>query len=354
MGRLKSKLPPGLQFTGGKFIVDKIVNGERIKKRLSVTSADDAIREYSALVCDTERGIRVKYSANSLTVDSVLEHYYNNHLKYIKSGRDAKYHIPTISKLIGRRKVLDLKKSDIERYKNTRCNSTTSYGTAISARTLQAELQHLNMAITRAVDDELLPRNPVLRFCKVSVPRKPIILLDDGYDHGGEWKALYEQVPEKWKLFCLIGYEAGLRPSEVEHFKCDWVTNIGTSYMIIIPGECEKTKNHFRRIPVSKSLEPCLLNAIYGKSGQLFTSVDYNKMIKTAVKKSGINPNIRMKSLRKTRLTIWDGIDSGAARVAGGHVPIDVHEESYARVNDARLFRLVNIECEKLKIYKTG
>lgn len=46
-------------------------------------------------------------------------------------------------------------------------------------------------------------------------------------------------------------------------------------------------------------------------------------------------------ALRRTRTTIWDSIDEGAARFATGHTPQDAHGKHYVRMTDQRLFTLV-------------
>jgi hypothetical protein len=56
-------------------------------------------------------------------------------------------------------------------------------------------------------------------------------------------------------------------------------------------------------------------------------------------------------SLRKTRATIWSGVDDLASRVALGHAPSDSHTSSYVDVPNTRLFKLVGIELNQKKLY---
>jgi integrase len=54
----------------------------------------------------------------------------------------------------------------------------------------------------------------------------------------------------------------------------------------------------------------------------------------------GISPY----ALRRTRITIWDAVDSNACRYAVGHVSREVHLRHYVRISHERLFRLVGLD----------
>jgi integrase len=54
----------------------------------------------------------------------------------------------------------------------------------------------------------------------------------------------------------------------------------------------------------------------------------------------GISPY----ALRRTRITIWDAVDSNACRYAVGHVAREVHLRHYVRIPPERLFRLVGLD----------
>jgi integrase len=348
----KVRLPKGLTLTPKGYVINKLIDCQRIFKRLGNISESDAVKQFSLETAALFKGERITPDASSLTVYYVMTHYYESHLKHIKSGENARWNIPTIDKYIGSRKVMSLKKSDMELYKVTRGKCLNKRNEPISARTIQSELQFLSMAINRAVDDELLPRNPIARFCKVTVPRRRKIVLDHGQAFGPEWILLYKNIPEQWRLFFLICYETGMRPNEVASIDAEWIEQIGRSYMIKIPSNCEKTGFNDRRIPVSKLLEKRLLKSM-PRFGKLFSSWDYFKAFRIAVKNAGLPPEITAYSLRRTRATIWDEIDSSAARVALGHVPLDPHEESYVVITNIRLFKLVQIDLSlQKKIFK--
>lgn len=355
MGRINKEreLPSGLQFDGKNYTIDKWVMRKRLHKRLGPVSRKEAEEALAEGITDIKRGKHVSSSAGSLTVNDLLRYYYEHHLKHVVSGKDAKWHIPTISRLMGNQRVMDLKKSDIETFKRVRgsekTKSKTGTGHPISPRTIQAELQLLTMAIKYAIGDRLIPSNPVDGLCGVEVPRKKKIVLDHGEYNGEEWEKLYKAIPDHWKLFVLTCYETGMRPSEVINLKSDWIKSVNGGYIIEVPADQEKTGFNDRRIPISKRLEVELLN----KEDPLFEHADYFKMIRQSVKKAGLRGEITLYALRRTRATIWDAIDSGAARVALGHVPADVHEESYVEITNDRLMRLVGIELDnKLKLFK--
>jgi integrase len=367
MGKVESKLPTGLQFDGSSYTIDKMCDGVRIKRRLGQITLSAALEQYGDILSSAKKGQLDTKTASSFTVDETLVHYYNSHLQHIKSGANAKFHIPAISRHIGHKKVLQLRRSDIDHYKLCRTKegklSKTKEGKPnkfipLSERTIQAELQHLNMAINRAVDDELIPRNTISRFCKVSIPRRKKIVLDHGVEFGPEWIQLYKHLPEQWRLFFLICYETGMRPAEVANLNTSWVTFLTHNQdelLITVPAESEKTGFNDRRIPVSRILKKRLLKIIQDRPGKVFTSWDYFKAFNKAVKNGKLRSEITAYSLRRTRATIWDAIDSQAARVALGHVPLDPHEESYVEITNERLFKLVNITMKhKFKLVKFG
>jgi integrase len=68
----------------------------------------------------------------------------------------------------------------------------------------------------------------------------------------------------------------------------------------------------------------------------------------TAIKRAGLqNMNLTPYCLRRTRLSIWDQIDSDCSRYCGGHVPSDVHSLHYVKYTNSRIFKLVNIEIKQ-------
>lgn len=322
--------------------------------RLGAIAQADAIRRYTLEVASVMKGEKVPKLASSLTVYEILTHYFDKHLKNLPSGKNARYHIPTLDKYIGKIKVLSLKKSDMENYKLIRSRDKNQRGQPISKRTIQAELQILTMAINRAVDDELLPRNPVTRFCKVSVPRRRKIVLDHGFDFGSDWIQLYKHLPEQWRLFFLVCYETAMRPSEVANLRVEWIQKVDTHYMIVVPPGSEKTGFQDRRIPVSPILEKRLIPAMNKCKSKIFASWRYDKAFRNAVKDAKLPSEVTAYALRRSRATILDAIDSSAARVALGHVPLDPHEESYVEITNERLFKLGKIEIKRIRLFKSA
>lgn len=341
-----SKLPRGLLLTSKGYIIDKVECGNRIYKRLGKITEAEAIVQFAVMFAAQCKGENEKINALNVTVDNVLVYYYNNHLVNIKSGKNSRFHIPAISRILGNKKVLSLRKNDIEQFIKMRSAEKNNQNQPVSARTVQACLQILSMAINHAVDNEVLPRNPVSRFCRVSVPRRKKIVLDHGQEFGPEWIRLYKNLPDNWRLFFLICYETGMRPTEVAQLETEWIQQIGESYLITVPANKEKTGFSDRRIPISKILEKRLIKNLPA-TGKLFKSWDYFKAFRQAAKSADLPSEITAYSLRRTRATIWDEIDSSAARVALGHAPLDPHEESYVVITNQRLFRLARIDLTK-------
>lgn len=356
MGKLK--LPKGLYFYDGKgYVINKvIVKGSKpFYKRLGLITEQEAINQFSLIVSSHLKGEYVSKEASSLTVYDVLAHYYDAHLKYLPSGKDARFHIPTLDRFLGQQKVLSLTKSDIETFIRLRSKEVNKRGELVSDRTIQAALQFLNMAVNRAMDDQLLPKNPISRFCKYEVTPKDKVVLDDGKDLGEEWIKLYINIPKIWKKFFLTLYETGMRPSEAVKLRIEWFEKVDDNYIINYPCYAEKTKK-FKRIPVSNRLQKRIEHMLVGQ-GLLFDLRTYERPFNKALAECDFNKRITTYTLRKTRITIWDGIDETASRYATGHQFEDSHRKCYSEVTNQRLFKLVGIELEtkhKLKLFKVA
>jgi len=144
-----------------------------------------------------------------------------------------------------------------------------------------------------------------------------------------------------------------MRPGECFQIRWNRLTMKGKNrYTITIPADIDKT-GYEHNVPISMRLLE-LFRAIGIKSDDslIFPSPKNpnvpRKSIKEAFDKAlhqcglygkGVTPY----ALRRTRITIWDAIDSNAARHAAGHVPKDVHVKHYVKMSPERLFRLVGL-----------
>jgi integrase len=251
---------------------------------------------------------------------------------------------------------------------------TEEPGNRISARTAQAELAELNMAITHEVDNQRLATNPVARFCTVDVPPPARVVLDEGYADGPEWQAIYEAAgksegyprghEDRWgnQLVCLFLYETGMRSGEAFQVRESWIKMLRpTRWMIEVDIDNAGTKAHRRKVPVSDKLRLALESKLSGDpEALLFPSTvtgaprkSFSHGFKAILSRANLaDREYTPHALRRTRISIWDAKDGPACRYATGHAPIDVHERNYLRITDERLFKLVGLEYRPMEVYR--
>jgi len=390
-------LPAGLQWNPNRgFIIDKVIWGERIKKTLGFCTRVNAEVQFEKIVSEARKGSYIPESiARSLTVTELLNRYYVEQLSKLPSEKSRKDLLTVLVRLLGDKKVMLLKKRDIDMYIKIRLNerkviycvkrdergrkvrapdgSTIQeirFGKPISKSTIKHELAELKIAINYLVEIDELPKTPLkkswFKGLRISRPKK--IILDYGRDMGSQFLNIYRNVTGNWywRLFYLTLYETGMRPKELKNMRVNWVSEIIPGcYQIEVPASEEKTENQDRRIPISQRLLKRLLPHLRNLKGDeyIFKSrvkegpiEDHDKQFNRALKKAGLDKSgITVYSLRRTRATIWSAIDDLASRVALGHALIDPHEESYVVVTPERLFKLVGTKIdtrELLKVYK--
>ena len=67
-----------------------------------------------------------------------------------------------------------------------------------------------------------------------------------------------------------------------------------------------------------------------------------NSLTRSGLTSKGISPY----AFRRTRLTIWDNIDSNASKYASGHKFKEVHGKNYVKIPHKRLFKLVGLDYQ--------
>lgn len=332
-----------------------------IRQSLGIVSqaqAEDILRQIQA---DIVAGKKiVDGGVKNTTIRDILNYRGVHYLQGAKPEYRSwcKHLFNALDDKLGHVRFGDLKKSVIERYKTDRATD------GVSPRTIQAELQQLNMALNFAVDDEMIPHNPVARFCRVKQAEPKKTVLDDGRAWGPHWQAIYDGACKGWdkyrprcyqvnRALLLLLYETGMRPIEAFKMRRDWLYEIAAGYWIIeIPASEEKTGKN-RRIPVSDVLTTQLTGIMdisgesllfpSGATGGIRGKDGIRKTFEHAVQSAelqryGYTPY----ALRRTRVTIWDTIDEGACRYAVGHsAGKDSHRRNYSHVGMDRLFSLV-------------
>jgi integrase len=201
----------------------------------------------------------------------------------------------------------------------------------------------LNIAINWAVDNNRLAKNPIRGYDTVEEPEPARIMLDEGKANGQEWQKLYQAIHKDKKALFLCLYETAMRPAEVFLMRWEWVNVFAKT--ITIPAGITKTKKG-RVIPISERLWEALKDRPR-VSELVFPNVDTGKpfngvakAFKAACRRSGLaGRGLTPYCLRRTRLTIWNAIDSTAARELGGHAK---------RRDDPHLYNYVQPGLERL------
>lgn len=374
MGSIKSTKLPGLLSKttddGDWYYIDKRVDGKRVYHKIGYVSFNEAKKSYFDILAKPQViEVRACSLKNEMRVSEALEFYWEHHAKLLKSGMSMRSQFTAIDLRLGEMAVTDLNKSVMDLYRFNRLKDTgLKSGNPITLRTVQAELKLLNAALNHAVDMTYIEDNPVRRFHHVKLPKPDVLLLDDGVDWGEEWAGIFENLcpsliesfPDRYlrtRVLILCLYETGMRPDEVFSMHHNWIREVQPGFMMItVPKEMSKTKMA-RRIPVSDRLGGQLTKIWKrGQDGLLFPSPitgmkfsdsGIKKVFKAACERAGLDERqYTPYALRRTRTTIWDSIDEGAARFATGHTPQDSHRKHYVRMTDKRLFLLVGKNLE--------
>ena len=116
-----SDLPAGLQWNDQRgWVIDKVVWGKRIKKKLGDIPRAKAELELLRLVKEVKEGTYISENKfRSLTVRDALNRWYVDHLQGMKS-EERRHLLTQVDRLLGNKLVMALKKRDIDFYIKTR------------------------------------------------------------------------------------------------------------------------------------------------------------------------------------------------------------------------------------------
>ncbi|MCL2220684.1 MAG: tyrosine-type recombinase/integrase [Chitinispirillia bacterium] len=352
---MESTKIPGLQVKNDKIVIDKMVEGVRIYKTLDTTDIVLAQKIMARLVNSVLERQYLPKRRSMLTVRDIISSYWDGHMKYKKYAYNAHFILSAVSERIGGIKIHSVTKADILKYIRERLADKKRNGSAgcISPRTVQMELQYLSMAVNFAVDNRLLDTNPIKRFIYVprGLPKK--IVLDDGRENGPEWAAIYGAASDDLRPIILTLYETGMRPNECLRMRWSWLTRKDERRCLItVPSHADKA-GYEHDVPVSAPLLE-LFRGMGMKNSEALVFPSLRRRCKPrrsihdafteALNRCGLaQKGITPYALRRTRITIWDAIDSNASRYAAGHVPAEIHTRHYVRIPPERLFRLVGM-----------
>jgi len=351
----------GIYLRGEVWYIDACFRGQRLRQAIGPDKqqAIDALALWKGRVIDG--AYFPNRAARSLTVTDVLNAYWEEHLKYQKYGRTFKFNLTVVDRFLGTMLVRDLTELDVQRFIRERRSQISNHGTQISETTIHHQIGVLLSALRHCAKRSKtcrLVNNPLEN---VSRPRKAEpkrIVFDDGAANGPEWQALYAALHPRLKPVVLGLYESAMRPAEIFGLRWSWIEEISPQHWLVnVPADAEKT-GRGRSIPVSaawleslKALPRTDDGLVYkSRMGRGWKSI--REGFNAAVERAGLRPELTPYALRRTRITIWDTIDSTAGREAAGHSPIDVHARHYVRISRQRLFKLVGIELEMRQEYR--
>lgn len=365
---------PGLRYRilkNGKksYFIEKMINKVDIGETFGVIPFKEAKERFYKKIANFSPTRNILRSVSEMQVHHFLSKYYEDSFQNTKNPKKWHSLLKTLRDRLGEVYFLDLNKAVIDKYKHNRSKDIgKNTKRPISPRTIQAELGLLRAAMNHAVDMQLIPNNPISRFCNVKQLPPPKVVFDNGEYWGKDWSKVYHALGETTynrdprnqnmiQLMFLTLYETGMRPNEVLHLEWHWINKLSHErYIISIPNTVTKS-NIGRHVPIS----PILLKALndfkrtsHKKHGLIFPSpithkVRYqgtiNKPFNTALKASGITQLLPYTpyALRRTAATRFSAIDEGASEACLGHSPGSVQRKYYSVINYDRLFKLVGL-----------
>lgn len=371
MGKITRK-SAGLRLRGEVYYADTTANGVRITQRIGKVNETTAKAILSKLISDAfKEGHFPKKEVNSSTIYDICVDYSNKKLAFIKSKDTRKYLFIPITRLLGNKIAKDLRISEVEEYRRVRLSEKKKINgkeidKLVSISTVNHEVKELLIALQWAVRERLLEYNPIAGIEHLKEPAPAKIMLDKGVESGDDWRRLYNAVGEKnrhsgkitirgkkTKLKFLMQYKTGMRIGEINQLQHTWIDQIAMK--INLPGDITKSEKP-RTIPVDMELIQAIndyksdcANTPLSNDKYLF----YNPLTKNhdkrsyrafnnAIDRAGLTGcGITSHALRRTRGTIWDGIDERASMEVLGHSDHKVHRRHYTEVTEDRIRNLV-------------
>lgn len=346
----------GICKRGGVYYLDTQFHGVRIRERIGgdYQAAVNALRKRQGEVLDGKYAPGKQKKERSLTIAQVLEFYWETKVRFQARSKDISYLLTKVADCMGTIPADKVCVADVLAFARKRFAEVTPRGTHPKYRTVEAELDRLNLALNWAVMNEKVRANNLppnfKRQVKSLFPQEEheIILLDNGEEYGPEWLKLYNAAGATLKPKIETLYETGMRKNELRVLRWTWVDLTGG--FIRLPGMYQGqpvTKSRKgREIPISDRLR-ALLVTLPKDSEYVFSdgdgeqSGDFRKAFELAVKRAGLRDGISPHALRRTRATIWNRIDERAAMKALGHSDLKTHRHNYAEVPAGRVAGLV-------------
>lgn len=356
----------GIRYRGETAYFHTTFMGYELTERIGPVSPREAAAILAKRKTEILEGVYIPdKKKTSYLLCELLDEYYDKKLIHIKSAETRKYYLKALDSHLGSLSVDALTVSDVEQYQRNRlcehrtikCKDGDKQGKKITENTVNHETNELMMALDWAVTNRLIKYNPIKALRKLKEPDPQRIQLDEGKEDGDEWQKLYNAIGERHRLTnkltsrgiknrlkFLIQYKTGMRISEVNQLQWNWIDLFKLT--ISLPGQVTKNGKP-RTIPIDRDLSQAI--ADFPKTHDVW--MFYNKQtgshevssyraINNAVTRAGLSDSITSHALRRTRATIWDGIDERASCEALGHTGRDgqkTHRQHYSILTDDRM-----------------
>lgn len=227
-------------------------NGRRVLKSFpqakSKREADAMLSEIKREVAERKAGGLQPRLNPELTVGELLADYLAYARDHLRQGDRLATRTRSLLRFFGEdRKAISLCKSDVEAFIKWRKDQPKERGTGtVQPATVNRELALLKTAYQRAIQDEVLEKNPV---ALVKMLREDNVR--DRVLSPAEYEALLAACPDYLRLMVRTAYETGMRRGEIENLRWDQV-DLGAGF-ISLKGEDTKT-GEGRRVPMPSEL----------------------------------------------------------------------------------------------------
>ena len=363
----------GLRLKGSVYYADTTANGVRLSQRIGKVSERDAKAILAEMVSRAfkEEYFPAKDQQKSTTLNIIMNEYCTKKLDFVKSCDTRSYLFIPLGRLLGNHVAKDLRISNVEEYRRIRLTEKKTIGKRksdkpVSISTVNHEVKELLIALQWAVRERLLEYNPIAGIEHLKEPAPAKIMLDKGVEDGSDWTRLYNGIGErnrfsgkltltgkKNRLKFLIQYKTGMRIGEINAIEHTWIDQFGMR--INLPAEATKASKS-RVIPIDMELVQAITDFRAEAKGSSLAHDKYlffnirtgthdnrsYKAFNNAVARAGLSKGITSHALRRTRGTIWDGIDERASMEVLGHSDTKVHRKHYTEVTQDRIDNLIN------------
>ena len=301
MAKRKSSVPTGLRLKGDIYYLNKMVKGIRLCDRVG-PDLDVAIAVLKKRETEIYDGSFFPNKiSTSITVIDLLNSYWDEHLKKLKSAKSRKTCLTNLRKKLGHLQWEQLNLAVINNYRDKRLAEfrpihyikdgvpDIKNGNHITPRTVNSEIAELQAAIQWAINNRRIAYNPISLATPLAEPKKNKIMLDDGIENGTDWLKLYNEAHESIKPILLCQYESGLRIGEVLAMEWNWIDMI--KGFIDVPDYSSTKRGGL--VPISPKLL-AMLASLPKTSTHVFPNSEgekrkgIKKAFETAVRKAGL------------------------------------------------------------------